>query len=505
VASGVSSHSRSERRLTQAETLRPTGDLRRVGRRALGWQSLSTFVVQSAQALTTVVVAGVVGPASFAIWGIASILLNARVVLTLGFGEALVYFDPGRRLRDYVDTAFVATAVLAGAVSAGLIVAAPAISSSFGAGFDEGDLTLALRLTAIAFAFSALETIPLAIIERTLELRRRALSEVAIAVAYVAAALLLLAAGAGIWSIVLARLGMSAARFARFWVIAPVRPRMVPHADRESLRRLIGFGAFLNAAAILGFAAENLDTLLIASVGSVEEVGAYALAFTIANLVPTFVGFTLNPVALPVFAAVRDVPDTLRRAFAAALHLVAVAMFPTTAVLLFIAPEAITGILGEDWAAAATFVQILAVYALARATGDTAIALLSGTGHPQAALVARALGLSVSLALLWPLSGLGVEGVAWAFTGGRIAVATYAVYQARRALSRRVLGVWSVLAAATLAVVVSLVAGSRAPGAAGSMLEIGVFVVTFSIAVLILDPWLRERLLLRTVQAGGAA
>ncbi len=471
---------------------RPTGNLREAGARAMRWQSLSTVILQVLQAVTTLVLAGVVGPREFALWGVAQILLNARVVLTFGFGEALIYFDARARFRDYVDTAFAGTAAVVGITSGALIAFAPHIAGVFGSTFSHDDVVLAIRLTAIAFAFSTIETIPLAVLERRLDFRRRATVEIGTSVFYAILAMGLLAAGAGVWSLIIARVALTFARFVGFWIAAPVRPRPRPAVRRDVLKAMLAYGGFLNGAAILGFAAENLDTVVIGRVGGAAALGAYALAFTVANLVPTFLSSTLARVSMPMYATVRAQRERLQEAFAAAMHFLAAIMAPVSLALAFVVPGALEDILGGNWSHAAPFLRILAVYSLARAIGDAGMSLLSGIGRTKHSMIGRAIGLAVPLAIVLPLNDLdGAEGVAIAFACGRVAVAAYALAAGHEALSGRLARMLKPAAAAVLATAAAVAVRQATGPEIQSYLALATVAVLYPAFLFLLDGWVR--------------
>ena len=457
------------------------------------WQSMATLVVQVVQAAVTFAVAAVVGPAEFALWGVAGILLNARVVLSLGFGEGLIYFDARERFRDYVDTAWVATSAIAVTAAALVIALAPQIAGLFETGFDESDVVLAVRIAAVAFACSTLETIPLAVIERGLNLRPRAIMEAGAAFFYAGAAALMLALGAGVWSIIVARALLSAVRLGGFWTLAPTRPRFPPRPHRDVFRTLLAYGAFLSGAAVLGFFAENLDTVLIGTLGSAEDLGAYALAFTVASLLPTFLSFTLHRVTMPLYAAVRDSRERLQEAFATAIHFVTIVVLPAAVAFVLLAPEALTALLGDQWRPAEPFLRILGVYALARAVGDAGMILLAATGRARSSFASRAVGLAVPLAIVWPLEQeWGAEGIAAAFAAGRIAVAVVTLTIGRDAISSRFLrmtgGVLATAAAAGAGLAVRAVVG----GPAGDVAGLVALAAVYPPLLFACDPWLRE-------------
>src|SRR5215217_219592 len=135
--------------MSSTEAERPQGSLRVAGARAMRWQTLSSVVVQVVQAGVTLAVAAVVGPSEFALWGVAGVLLNARVLFSLGLGEALIYLDADQWYRNLVDSALVISGAVALATSALLIGFASQIAGLFHTGFDQDDVTLVIQVSAL--------------------------------------------------------------------------------------------------------------------------------------------------------------------------------------------------------------------------------------------------------------------------------------------------------------------------------------------------------------------
>src|SRR3712207_9400833 len=83
-----------------------------------------------------------------------------------------------------------------------------------------------------------------------------------------------------------------------------------------------------------------MDNVIVAALGGTAGLGAYALAFTIANLVPNFLGDTIVRVHLPLVAAVRDSRDALAAGVRRALYAVVAALAPTALGLGLFRPDA---------------------------------------------------------------------------------------------------------------------------------------------------------------------
>mgnify|MGYP001175357942 CR=1 FL=1 len=411
--------------------------LTRIAARGMGWQGAATMLVQALQAASTLIAAALVGPAEFALWGIASVLFNAQhLVGSLGFGPALIYHRRDERFRDAVDSAFAVTLAVTLAIALAAALLAPAIARALAGGFADDDVVAVVRVMSAVFACAALAHLPQALLEKALDFRRRALAEMACAVVYLALAALLLAQGYGVWALITGRAAQTALLLTLSWTLAPVRPRLPPRVHLPTLRRLFAYGRYFGLAAVCGVVFSNADTLAVGMIAGAEALGAYALAYSVAALVPTFLALSLGKVFFPIFADVRDDDAALRAAFGDALHALALLALPATAALALVAPGALVDVFGADWQPARPLLRILSLYALFRALTLLGNLVLAATGRPAAIIVVEALSLLATGAALPFLASSGAAGVAWAFTAGQAAAAAWAFGGTRRLWSR---------------------------------------------------------------------
>jgi len=408
--------------------------------RALGWQTLGTLFVQVTQAVVTLGVASQVAPEQYALWGIAAIIVNAQHLIgSLGLAPALVYHRKRRWFGEAVDSAFVVTVVLGGLGALLLALAAPLASQVFREGFDAAETAAVLRAMSLVFLFLTIANVPQALIEKALDFRRRAIPDIVASAVYAVVAFGLLSAGFGVWSLIAAKVVQSGLLAGLYWMASPVKPRLVPRFSRRLARMLFKYGKFLTAAAVIGFAIGNLDTVLVGRLAGAADLGVYALAFTITNLVPTFLSLTLGKVFFPLYSVIRDDRPAMLRAVGNAVHMGTLAILPTTVVLLTVAPEALVQLFGAEWAGATSLVRILAIYGLGRTMGSMMTALLAATGKPEKVLNTFLVALAASVVLVFPLARLGAVGIAMAFSVGQVLAAAYAASNCWQYLKRDVL------------------------------------------------------------------
>jgi lipopolysaccharide exporter len=482
-------------------------ELRTTARRSLGWQSAATTVVSGLQTLVTLVVAAAVAPSEFALLGVAMIIFNAQylIVGSLGLGAALIHWGDSRRFRDAIDGGFALTGSLGLALAFVVAVAAPVISSLFSNGFSENSVTAVVRLMSLLLFVAALTEIPQALLERRFQFRRRAIAETTGAGMHFVTTFMLLALGAGIWSVMFGRLLQSGVFLAFLIGFMPIRPRFPPHIKADVLREMVRFGKFIGFSAALIFVIANLDTVLVGSQIGAHALGSYTLAFTIANIVPTFLSTTLGRVWFPLYVAVKRDRQATRLAVAEALHLVLTLMIPVSFALVVFVPDALGEIVGNEWNEAATIVRVLAIYGFARALASMMSTLLTGQGSPQAAMQATVIALTLSLALVIPLLRFDAVGVAAAFAIGQVAAALFLLVKAREYWPRgSQIHAQGPIIAATIATLVALTAEWVTSTEAGVM-QLIMFGVSYASVLIVVDARVRRVVLSLRAPASGTA
>lgn len=473
--------------------LRAGGRLRVVTLRAMRWQTLATVVGQMLFAAVTLTAAKVTAPDELALWGIAIVIFNAQNLIgSLGLGQALVYRQEDERTRDAVDGAFVVTAVLGIGVASALFCAAPTIAAFFSKGFSHDEVETAVKLMSIVFACTTVANVPQALVEKTLNFKRRAIPDLLGSFGYAATSCALLVAGLGIWSLIIAKVLQSILLMIVFWVVAPIRPRLRPRFHWPLVHQLLSYGKFASAAAMLGFLIANFDSITIGRWAGAAALGGYALAYSVTNLAPTFLSATLGKVFFPLYASVRSDEYVILRAYHGALHYVTIVMLPISLALATFAPSILVDVFGNRWSTASSLIPILAFYALARAFAAAATTLLAASGRPQLMLTTQVVNFATTLASLPVAIGFGVTGIACAFTAGQAGGFVVALLATRSLLDVGLVHrLTRPIAASAIALTVAWLAGIAESGASSDYLAAAVFTAIYLGALFVLDEWVR--------------
>jgi O-antigen/teichoic acid export membrane protein len=322
--------------------------------------------------------------------------------------------------RAQLTTALVTNVAVGLALSTLILLLSTPMTRWFAHGGDPS----VLAVLGLSVAIYAPAIVPLALLEKRLDFKRRATVQ---ATAATSAAVVSVAAGmlgAGVWALVVRQLLFQGLLALLGWLAArrllPERePR--PAARRRNLPRRRGAAGFM-VFSLTDFIVLNLDYLTVGHYTDTTQLGLYSLAFTIAFAPMTQFSAQIGSVLFPA-AAVSDAA-TMRARTVAGVRITCLLLLPAIPVAWVLAPIAVPAVLGEEWSGMVGPLRILLVVGVAHAIVNVIGESLSGTGHigfrARVNFVWMA-GMIAALLLLVP--ELGIQGAALAHLALYIPVA----------------------------------------------------------------------------------
>lgn len=371
------------------------------------------------QVLSVAVLARLLDPGDYGLLAMVLVIVGVgEIFRDFGLSSAAIQAkDLSRAQRD--NLVWLNTAI--GAALALLVLAgAPLIAAAFG----RPELTGIARVLSLTFLVNGMATQYRADLVRGLRFGRLAIIDVTAPVVALAVALVLALQGAGYWALV----GQNLAQATTLLVGVAASAGWFPGRPRRDvpMRGLLGFGWRLAGTQLLGYATNNVDTLLIGLRLGAGPLGYYNRAFHLLMTPLNQLRAPTTTVALPVLARLQDDDEryggfvrrgqlALGYTLVAGLGLVAAAAEPVT--LLFLGPR---------WETVAPLLRLLAVagifqtlayvgYWIYLSRGLTSdllrYTLVTGAIRVTCVLVGSfwglvgvAAGYAVAPALAWPLS-----------------------------------------------------------------------------------------------------
>ncbi len=375
-----------------------------------GFWAFALRIVDRLFSLTrTIVLARVLSPDDFGLFGIALLALSALETFTqTGFQSALI--QRKEDVRPYLDTAWTVQAIRGVALAIILFGIAPYVAIFFG----EPNAAPLLRVLGLSMVFQGLTNIGVVFFQKELEFHKQfiymfsgTLADFGVAIP---AALILHNA----WALIFGLLAGNLVRMIASYFVHPYRPRF--RLERAKARELYTFGKWILGSSILVFLVTQGDDILVGKLLGATMLGFYQMAYRISNIPATEITHVISQVTFPAYSKLHDNISKLREAYLKTLQLTAFLSFPIAGLIFILAPDFTKIFLGEQWMPMVPAMQVLALEGLLRSIAATTGPVFQATGKPRIDTRWQLVRLAVLTASIYPLT------IRWGILGTSIAV-----------------------------------------------------------------------------------
>lgn len=374
--------------------------------RAVGWNAASKLTTRFMQLFVTIVLARLLAPADFGLYGMTAIV-TGLVVMFAEFGFAYALIQKLDISEEDISTAQCMSILLGAAVTGVCVVGARPIAGLF----HNAAVAPPLRLASLGMLIVSFAITPRALLYRRMDFRSAAMADVSGSLVYGSVSIGMALAKAGIWSLVVGTLCMSTTQATILWIRAKHRFRL--RIDRESLAALMPFGARMFAANIVDFMRGNLDYFVLGRALGAAPLGMYTIAFRTADFPRSRLGAIVGDVALPAMSSVQEHDAKLRRAYVRAVSMSALFTFPLLLGITALAPEFVSVVYGDKWLAAVPPLRVLLPMGLLLTVAQSGINILIAKGEPGqyfrlSLFYAIAVGVFASVGVRWGITGVAL-------------------------------------------------------------------------------------------------
>ena len=374
-----------------------------------GWVFAGKIVGRGMQLVKLVVLARLLSPEDFGLFGIVLLAIAALQSFTqTGFSTALIQRKDNT--EDYLDTAWTVQ-VIRGLVLAGILFAVAPVVGWF---FEEPRCVPLLRVMCASVAIGGFVNIGIIYFRKELEFHKQFIYDLGTAIVSLAVGVVLAYRLRSVWALIWAGMAGAATRCILSYVIHPYRPRV--RTQYSEAAELFRFGRWVLGSSVVIFLAGNLDHAFLGKMLGVGALGLYQMAYRLSNTPATEVTHLTNAVMIPAYAKVQDEGERLGRGFLQVFELVTSVALPLTVFIVVAAPEIVLGLLGKKWEAAVTPLQVLAVAGCLNAIEATSGPVFMGVGQPRLDFFKNLCRVAVMLVSIYPLT------VFWGVTGTCVSV-----------------------------------------------------------------------------------
>jgi O-antigen/teichoic acid export membrane protein len=322
-------------------------------RRAVAWRTGTQIVGQLISWSATLIVIRLLDPADYGLFAMAQVMMTFLDFLN-GYGFASALIQSRNLERTAIRQALGITMLLNGSIAALQIAIAPLVAAYYGRP-EVADL---LRILAIIYLATPFIIIPEVILARGLDFRKQAIVNLSAAMVGATVSLSLAWSGFGIWTLIYAPIAVAFTRGLGLTIAA--RLFVLPSFDFRGAGSIARFGGAMMASHLLWVVQAQSDIFIAGRIYSPSEIGLYAQALFLTQLVMAKFVPALNQVAFPAYARMQDDLPALRWGFLGSVRLIMLATAPIYIGLAASAAPLVELLFGTKWLAMVPLVQVLA-------------------------------------------------------------------------------------------------------------------------------------------------
>ena len=336
--------------------------------RGLSWVGTLRVLSRLLTFLKTIIIARILLPFQFGVFGIISLILTFLEILT-ETGVNVILIQEETLSQSYINSAWVISIFRGILISFLMILSRGAIASFF----HTPEVANLLLLASIIPLLRGLINPTIIKFQKELRFDKEFKYRFSVFFVETAASLCLVlitrSVAALVWGMIIGAGFEVVLSF--FWS----KPIPTFSFSKKYLRHLIGRGKWVTFAGIFNYFFSQGDTIAVGRLLNTEFLGLYQMAYKISILPITEVTDVVSKVTLPVYIKICGDLARLKTAFRKTFLGTCLLVIPPSLLFFFFPKEIVTFILGEKWILSAPALKVLALFVPLRAFSSTAVTL----------------------------------------------------------------------------------------------------------------------------------
>ena len=336
--------------------------------KGLSWVGTLRVLSRALTFLKTIIVARILLPFQFGVFGIVSLILTFLEILT-ETGVNVILIQEGNLSQSYINSSWVISIFRGILISLLMILSRGAVASFF----RTPEVANLILLASIIPILRGLINPTIIKFQKELrfdkEFRYRLLVFFVETAASLSLVLITRSVAALVWGMIIGAGFEVVLSF--FWS----KPTPAFSFSKKYFRNLIGRGKWVTFAGIFNYFFSQGDTIAVGRLLNTEFLGLYQMAYKISILPITEVTDVVSKVTLPVYIKICGDLARLKTAFRKTFLGTCLLVIPPSLLFFFFPKEIVTFILGEKWILSAPALKVLALFVPLRAFSSTAVTL----------------------------------------------------------------------------------------------------------------------------------
>ncbi|MCM3873832.1 MAG: lipopolysaccharide biosynthesis protein [Pyrinomonadaceae bacterium] len=382
-------------------------------RSGVSWNVSSSLIEQLIGFVRSIVLARLLVPEDFGLFGMALTILAAlNAFTTIGLNQTIVAnkFESKDELKVHLNTVWSAELIRSLVVTLLVWASALPLSRFYG----QPQLRIIIPVLGLITLVHGFQNIGLVLLRKEISFARIFWYELATHVFGMALTVALAVVLRNVWALVIGLLLTAVLGTVLSYIFHSYRPRLA--LEKNALRRALNFGKFTLVIAVASYVTTMADNVMVGRLLGTAALGNYSLAYNVASAPISVLVFSLGKVLFPAYAEIAaQQPKRLEQAFTKVFSISSLILITVAVPSFLLAGEIVQLLFGSRWTSAGTALRVLALTIPLRGLSLIMGTVFFGLNRPKQVAVGRTLEAVVFLAILYPLTTtFGVTGAAWA-------------------------------------------------------------------------------------------
>ena len=373
-------------------------------RRAVFWRTGTQILSQVISWGATLIVIRLLAPADYGLFAMAQVMMTFLDFLNgYGFASALI------QSKEVSKHAIRQALGLAMLMNGSIALLQYSLADHVAAYYGKPEVADILHVLAFIYCATPFIIVPEVMLSRSLEFRKQAIVNLSSAMIAASVSLGCALMGYGVWTLVYAPMALFACRAIGLTIAA--RLFILPSFDFRGAGSILKFGAAMMGSHLFWVMQSQSDIFIAGRQVSAHQLGLYAEALFLTQLVMSKFVPPLNQVAFPAYSRMQDDRAAVRRYFVNTMQIIMLATAPIFIGIAASARPLVLVLFGEKWLDMAPLMHVLGL-AMPLMTAQILFAPVNNAlGRPDISMKTSACGAIIFTAAFLFGARAGVTGL----------------------------------------------------------------------------------------------
>ncbi|QQG40486.1 MAG: lipopolysaccharide biosynthesis protein [Candidatus Levyibacteriota bacterium] len=382
--------------------------------KGISWVGLLRGTTRIVSFAKIAILARILTPAQFGVYGIAALALSFLDVLT-ETGVNVILIQEKDDIDRHISSAWIVS-IARGILMSGVIL----VMAPFVAGFFQSpDSLFLLQLISIVPLLRGFINPSVVKFQRDLQFKKEFLYRSVLFVIDAGTAVAVAFATHQAASIVVGLIVGVVVEAVLSFVVAKPRPTL--RFENEYIAKIFHRGKWVTLSGVFQYLFQNVDNIVVGKLLGTGSLGLYQLGYSISILPISEVADVVSRVTFPVYTKIADDTDRLRKAFMRTVMIIACVTIPFGIILFFFSEQLITLVFGKQWVGVVPALRVLAIFGVIRAVFGFCATLFLAVGKQEYITVATLASITAMGLVIVPfVNSFGLIGAAYAALVGSV-------------------------------------------------------------------------------------